>query len=205
MGVATGCGWKEVYRFPQTTYPYSSCICSFLQQHPYFLFILKMFFVLVQYFFVITFYVYVNGRPAMHLYVTYALYFEIYTTLIQLMSIAGYEAYVCVCFFMYKTVCAAFIWLPWDSRGSLYVCLYCVKKLFNTGPASLEGQRSRTRRRSQCMPRRLRLRVPMIIIYKYIYIYIYIAVELNRKLASLAIIDMYLVYNIYGNSKLGEK
>ena len=43
MGVATGCGCKEVYRFPHTTYPYSSCICSFLQQHPYFLF---MFFVL---------------------------------------------------------------------------------------------------------------------------------------------------------------
>ena len=41
MGVATGCGCKEVhvYRFPHTTYPYSSCICSFLQQHPYFLFI----------------------------------------------------------------------------------------------------------------------------------------------------------------------
>ena len=38
MGVATGCGCKEVYRFPHTTYPYS-CICSFLQQHPYFLFI----------------------------------------------------------------------------------------------------------------------------------------------------------------------
>ena len=36
MGVATGCGCKEVYRFPHTTYPYSSCICSFLQQHPYF-------------------------------------------------------------------------------------------------------------------------------------------------------------------------
>ena len=28
-GVATGCGCKEVYRFPHTTYPYSSCICSF--------------------------------------------------------------------------------------------------------------------------------------------------------------------------------
>ena len=27
-----GCGCKEVYRFPHTTYPYSSCICSFLQQ-----------------------------------------------------------------------------------------------------------------------------------------------------------------------------
>ena len=39
MGVATGCGCKEVYRFPHITYPYSSCICSFLQQHPYFLFI----------------------------------------------------------------------------------------------------------------------------------------------------------------------
>ena len=36
MGVATGCGFKEVYRFPHTTYPYSSCICIFLQQHPYF-------------------------------------------------------------------------------------------------------------------------------------------------------------------------
>ena len=41
MGVASGCGCKEVYRFPHTTYPYSSCICSFFQQHPYFLFIKK--------------------------------------------------------------------------------------------------------------------------------------------------------------------
>ena len=48
VGVANGCGCKEVYRFPHTTYPNSSCICSFLQQqHPYFLFILKMIFVLV--------------------------------------------------------------------------------------------------------------------------------------------------------------
>ena len=39
MSVATGCGCKEVYRFPHTTYPYSSCICTFLQQHPHFLFI----------------------------------------------------------------------------------------------------------------------------------------------------------------------
>ena len=43
MGVATGCGCKEVYRFPHTTYPCSSYICSFLQQHPYFLFIFLMF------------------------------------------------------------------------------------------------------------------------------------------------------------------
>ena len=51
MGVASGSGWNlwvwllgvvvrtYIYRFPHTTYPYSSCICSFLQQHPYFLFI----------------------------------------------------------------------------------------------------------------------------------------------------------------------
>ena len=39
MGVTSGCGCKEVYRFPYITYPYSSCICSFLQQHLYFLFI----------------------------------------------------------------------------------------------------------------------------------------------------------------------
>ena len=46
MGVVNGCGCKDVYRFPHITYPYSSCICSFLQQHPYFLFIFKTFFVL---------------------------------------------------------------------------------------------------------------------------------------------------------------
>ena len=41
LGVASGCGCKEVYRFPHITYPYSSCTCSFLQQHPYSLFIFK--------------------------------------------------------------------------------------------------------------------------------------------------------------------
>ena len=29
MGVASGCGCKEVYRFPHTTYPYSSCTFTF--------------------------------------------------------------------------------------------------------------------------------------------------------------------------------
>ena len=48
VGVASGSGWnlwvwllgvvlrRYNYRFPHTTYPYSSCICTFLQQHPYF-------------------------------------------------------------------------------------------------------------------------------------------------------------------------
>ena len=47
VGVARGSGWNlwvwlvgVVVRRSHTTYPYSSCICSFLQQHPYFLFIL---------------------------------------------------------------------------------------------------------------------------------------------------------------------
>ena len=35
MGVASGCGSKEVYRFSHT------CICFFFQQQPYFLFIFK--------------------------------------------------------------------------------------------------------------------------------------------------------------------
>ena len=39
MGVATGCGFKEIYRFPHTTYPYSSCICTFCSSIPTFLFI----------------------------------------------------------------------------------------------------------------------------------------------------------------------
>ena len=44
MGVASGCGCKVVYRFLIIIYyTYSSCICSFLLQHPYFFFI-KFFF-----------------------------------------------------------------------------------------------------------------------------------------------------------------
>ena len=39
VGVATGCGFKEIYRFPHTTYPYSSCICTFCSSIPTFLFI----------------------------------------------------------------------------------------------------------------------------------------------------------------------
>ena len=50
VGVASGSGWnlwmwllgvvlKEIYRFPHTTYPYSSCICTFCSSIPPFLFI----------------------------------------------------------------------------------------------------------------------------------------------------------------------
>ena len=56
MGVTTGCGCKEVYRFPHIYY-LSLLLCSFLQQHPYFCSFKKMFFVLVPVLFVITLYV----------------------------------------------------------------------------------------------------------------------------------------------------
>ena len=57
MGVASGCGSKEVYRFPLITYPYSSCICSFWQQHPFFFHKKKCFSFLFWYFLVIKIYV----------------------------------------------------------------------------------------------------------------------------------------------------
>ena len=47
IGVATGCGCKEIYRFPHTTYPYSSCIRSFYSSIPTFCSFKKMFFILV--------------------------------------------------------------------------------------------------------------------------------------------------------------
>ena len=55
MGVATGCGCKEVYRFPHTTYPYSSVL--FCSSIPTFCSFKKMVFLLFPVLFVITFYV----------------------------------------------------------------------------------------------------------------------------------------------------
>ena len=53
MGVASGCGCKEVYRFPHTTLvPFFFTAASQLFVH-----FLKCFSFLFQYFFVITFYV----------------------------------------------------------------------------------------------------------------------------------------------------
>ena len=67
VGVASGSGWnlwvwllgvvlRRYIEFPHTTYPYSSCICTFLQQHPYFFVnFFKCFSFLFQYFLKITF------------------------------------------------------------------------------------------------------------------------------------------------------
>ena len=68
MGVASGCSEQEAgvasgsvwnlwvwltggtYRFPHTTYPYSSCICSFYSSIPTFCSFFKCFSFLFQYF-----------------------------------------------------------------------------------------------------------------------------------------------------------
>ena len=69
MGVASGCGCKEYIDFLIIiTYPYSSCICSFLQQHPYFLFIFKTFFVLAIYE-CSCIYIYLCPPPTCHVYI----------------------------------------------------------------------------------------------------------------------------------------
>ena len=68
MGEIYGCGCKEEYKFPYTTYPYYSCICSFLQQHPYFLFIFKNVFRSL-YYTVCGIYIYI------HWYVLYSLWY----------------------------------------------------------------------------------------------------------------------------------
>ena len=53
MVVASGCGCKEVYRFPHITYPYSSCICYFFAAASLlFVHLRKCFLFLFQYLFV---------------------------------------------------------------------------------------------------------------------------------------------------------
>ena len=51
--MSSGCGCKEVYRFPHISYSYSSCICSFFSSIPTFVHFLKCFSFLFQYIFVI--------------------------------------------------------------------------------------------------------------------------------------------------------
>ena len=55
VGVASGCGCKEVCRFHHTTYPYSSCIylLFFAAASLLFVYFLKSFSFLFRYFFVI--------------------------------------------------------------------------------------------------------------------------------------------------------
>ena len=51
--MSSGCGCKEVYRFPHITYPYSSCIFSFCSSIHTFSSSFQCFLFLLQYIFVI--------------------------------------------------------------------------------------------------------------------------------------------------------
>ena len=100
----SGCGCKEVYsRFPHITYPYSSCICSFLQKHPTFCSFKKICFFLFQYFFVIKFYVLNNflmqykhtygqlwASHGSHMKVAHIMF---YTTNVRFISCDGHQLY----------------------------------------------------------------------------------------------------------------
>ena len=64
------------------------------------------------------------------LYITHALYFEIYTPPlegIQLISNTGYGAYVCVCFYEYKILCAA-LRMAAVGRSKSPVCVYTARR-----------------------------------------------------------------------------
>ena len=162
MGVATGCGCKEVYRFPHTTYPYSSCICSFFAAASL-LFVnkKKSFSFLFQYFFVITFYVLnifftqykhiraTTGIPRQpYEGCTYCFIHEEAHTNVRFMSCDRHQLYE--------------RGVDLEVEGVRYIELHRGLAAYILGPSPSRGGdwRSRTRRRSQCMPRRLRLRVP---------------------------------------------
>ena len=160
MGVATGCGFKEIYRFPHTTYPYSSCICTFWQQHPYFCFhFVKMilrscsstFFKLhFRYLKKKTQYKHIpatTGIPR-HPYegCTYCFIREEAHTNVRFLSCDGHQLYE--------------RGVDLEVEGVRYIEMHRGPAAYVLGPASFKEQRSRTRRRSHCMPRRLRIRAP---------------------------------------------
>ena len=149
--MATGCGCKEVYRFPHSTYPYSS-----LQRHPIptFCSFKKCFSFLFQYFFVyilcikyfFTQYKHAYGKlRASHGSHMKAAHTVLYMKHTQ--THASYPAMDISCMSVVKSR---------SRRRALYRDASRAGRLC-TGPASFRGHRSRTRRRSQCMPRRVRV------------------------------------------------
>ena len=151
MGVASGCGCKEVYRFPHITYPYSSCIRYFLQQHPYFLKKNLMCFVLLHVLFVI--YVRIFSRnintntatstdvPRLPYEGLHIMFYTRRSTHKRTLHILRRSSAVC----LKRGGCRSL------SRGC---ALYKDKPragLTRARPASFKGRRSRTRGRSQCV------------------------------------------------------
>ena len=83
--MASGCGCNDVYRFPHTTYPYSSCICSFCSSIPTFCSFKKIFFFCFQYFSVMKFYVlnnfsaHIRASHGSHMKAAHVLYMKKHT------------------------------------------------------------------------------------------------------------------------------
>ena len=149
MGVATGCGCKEVYKF------------LFAAASLLFVHFVKCFSFLFQYFFVITFYVLNNfftqyklthirattGVPRQpYEGGTFCFIHEVAHTDVRFISCAGHQLYE--------------RGVDLEVEGVRYIEMHCGPAAYVLGPPPSKGQRSRTRRRSQCMPRRVRIRVP---------------------------------------------
>ena len=61
-------------------------------------------------------------RPAMHLYITHALYFEIYTLPLEGIQLADVHRRICSVGLCVLLHVKPFIWLPWDVSSRPYVC-----------------------------------------------------------------------------------
>ena len=123
----------------------------FYSSIPTFCSFLKCFSFLLQYFFVITFYVLNN------------FFAQCKHTYRQLRASHGSHmkaAHTVLYMKKHTQTYASYPAIRSRSRGrALYRDASRAGRL-RTGPASFKGQRSRTRRRSQCMPRRVRIRAP---------------------------------------------
>ena len=132
----------------------------FCSSIPIFCSFFKMFFVLVPVLFKITFYV-LNNFFAQYKHIrattgvprqpyegcTYCFIHEEAHTNVRFISCDGHQRYE--------------RGVDLEVEGVRYIEMHCRPAAYVLGPrASFKGQRSRTIRRSQCMPRRLRIRVP---------------------------------------------
>ena len=158
MGMASGCGEQEVgvvirryIDFLILLIPIPLVSVLFLQQHPYFLFNFFMFFVLVpelflnynffaQYKHILA----TTGVPRQpYEGCTYCFIHEEAHTNVRFISCDGHQLYE--------------RGVDLEVEGVRYYRDASRAGRLRTGSASFNGQRSRIRRRSQCMPRRLRL------------------------------------------------
>ena len=138
MGVATGCGCKEVYRFPHTTYPLVSVLFAAASLLFHFV---KCFSFLFQYFFVIKFYVLNNfftqyklthirattGVPRQpYEGSTFCFIHEVAHTDVHFISCAGHQLYECG--------------VDLEVEGVHYIEMHCGPAAYVLGPPPSRGR-----------------------------------------------------------------